>query len=142
MKPTSIAFVAAVVAVVLLAGCAQEGGGTSAGGQPPTEPTPSPLRSPGPTEPTLVPTPTTKPQPQQGQPVPPQTTLVGTVKAGVEPGCMLLAADSGGDWLLLGGDRTLLKAGARIEVRGYQPRDILTTCQQGRPFQVVSAKTV
>jgi hypothetical protein len=142
MKPTSVVRVAALLAILLLAGCASQDGGTSAGGQPPTDPTPSPLRSPGPTEPTLVPTPSTKPRPQPGQPVPQQTRLVGTVKAGVEPGCMLLEADSGGDWLLLGGERALFTAGARVEVRGFQPRDVLTTCQQGRPFEVVSARAV
>jgi hypothetical protein len=82
-----------------------------------------------PTEP-----PPTKPLPTEpaptGAPAAP-TTLSGTVEAGVEANCLLLRG-----YLLLGGDRTALRAGATVTVTGRVRRDMLTTCQQGTPFTV------
>lgn len=62
-------------------------------------------------------------------------TLTGTVRAGVEPNCLLL--DS---YLLVGGPRDQLRAGARVTVTGRVQADLVTTCQQGTPFVVESAK--
>ena len=64
-------------------------------------------------------------------------TLTGTVAAGVERGCLLLD-----DFLLVGGDRTVIRAGARITVTGRVVPDLVTTCQQGTPFVVTSARPV
>lgn len=60
-------------------------------------------------------------------------TVTGTVEAGVESNCLLL-----GGYLLLGGDRALVKPGARITVTGRSEPDTLTTCQQGTPLRVES----
>ncbi|GIE98513.1 hypothetical protein Ari01nite_59780 [Paractinoplanes rishiriensis] len=64
-------------------------------------------------------------------------TLTGIVTAGVEPGCLLLD-----DYLLVGGDREVIRAGARLEVTGRVVPDLMTTCQQGTPFVVASARPV
>ena len=63
------------------------------------------------------------------------TTLTGTVSSGVEPGCLLLDG-----YLLLGGPRDVLKPGARVTVTGQAEPGMMTTCQQGTPFVVESAK--
>jgi hypothetical protein len=116
---------------VLAAGCAadnQGGGGGGAGNAPTPAPTP---------------TATPSPQPPAGSTPPygPTVTLVGEVQAGVEAGCLVLEAEQGGGtWLLLGGDRSVLRAGARVQVTGSEAHDLATTCQQGRPFQVTSAR--
>lgn len=67
--------------------------------------------------------------------------VTGTVEAGVEPGCLLLRP-TGEDrvYLLIGGDRTVLTAGNKVTVRGYEKRDSMSTCQQGTPFEVIEAK--
>lgn len=62
------------------------------------------------------------------------TTLSGTVRAGVEPGCLLLD-----DYLLVGGPREVIRAGARVTVTGQVRADLMTTCQQGTPFMVQRA---
>jgi hypothetical protein len=58
-------------------------------------------------------------------------TLTGTVVAGVEANCLLL-----NQYLLVGGDRSKLRAGAKVTVTGRARPDLMTTCQQGTPFQV------
>ncbi len=66
------------------------------------------------------------------------TTLTGTVEAGVEAGCLLLRS-GGTTYLLIGGDRDVIKAGAAVRVTGAIARDIKSYCMQGTPFQVTSA---
>jgi hypothetical protein len=110
------------LAGLLAAGCAAGDDAGGAGNAPVTTPTPAPSVTPSP------------------PPAGPTVTLVGEVQVGVEAGCLVLQAERGGTWLLLGGDRSVLKAGARVEVTGSEARDIATTCQQGRPFQVTSAR--
>jgi Protein of unknown function (DUF5818) len=80
--------------------------------------------------------PTTSPAPTGGG----QVTATGTVHAGVEPGCLLLHADQGTVYLLVGGDRGKLRAGGRVQVTGRLAPDLLSTCQQGEPLQVASAR--
>jgi hypothetical protein len=63
----------------------------------------------------------------------PSLTLTGTVEAGVEANCLLL-----GGYLLLGGDRSLVRPGAYLTVTGRPEPGTLTTCQQGLPFRVES----
>jgi len=62
------------------------------------------------------------------------TTLTGTVQAGVEANCLLLAGH-----LLLDGPPDVLTPGARVTVTGEVRADLMTTCQQGTPFLVRSA---
>jgi hypothetical protein len=61
-------------------------------------------------------------------------TLTGTVVPGVEAGCLLLDG-----YLLLGGPREVIHAGARVTVTGHVRPDVLTICQQGTPFVVETA---
>jgi Protein of unknown function (DUF5818) len=65
-----------------------------------------------------------------------ELTLVGTVRAGVEPNCLLLDAEDGGRYLLVGGERAELRPGGRVAVTGRVDRDLLSTCQQGQPLVV------
>jgi hypothetical protein len=62
-------------------------------------------------------------------------TLTGTITAGVEHRCLLLDG-----YLLVGGDRTVIRAGARVTVTGRIVPDLVTTCQQGIPFMVTSVE--
>jgi Protein of unknown function (DUF5818) len=109
-----------LLAGLLLAACADpdRGQGGPAPGGATTAPTASPGRTTGPTRPSG------------------QVTLTGTVRAGVEPGCLLLEAESGGPYLLVGGERAKLRPGARVAVTGRVDRDLLSTCQQGEPLVV------
>jgi hypothetical protein len=115
-----------LLAGLLVAGCGDpgdDGGGTGAGqgGATTTAPTTTPTTAP--TEPT-----------RSGGPV----TVVGTVAAGVEPGCLLLEAERGGSFLLVGGERAELRPGRRLAVTGRVDRSLLSTCQQGEPLVVAS----
>jgi hypothetical protein len=67
--------------------------------------------------------------------------LTGTVEAGVESGCVVLA-DAGGGVLanLIGLDTSTTPLGSRVAVTGRFQQDLMTTCQQGRPFQVTSVE--
>jgi hypothetical protein len=63
------------------------------------------------------------------------TTLTGVVEAGVEPNCLLLDG-----YLLVGGPKDVIRAGARVTVTGKVEAGLLTTCQQGTPFLVATAR--
>ena len=65
-------------------------------------------------------------------------TVTGTVREGVEPGCLLLDADGGTGDLLVGGERAELAPGSRVAVTGRVDHDLLSTCQQGEPLVVAS----
>jgi hypothetical protein len=68
-----------------------------------------------------------------------QVTVTGTVREGVEPNCLLLDAEEGGRrYLLIGGERAELQAGARVEVTGRVESDLVSTCQQGEPLVVAT----
>jgi hypothetical protein len=49
---------------------------------------------------------------------------------------MLLKVENGPLYLLIGGDRTMIAQGGRLEVVGRPVPDLMTTCQQGTPFKV------
>jgi hypothetical protein len=68
-----------------------------------------------------------------------EVTLEGVVEPGVEAGCTLLISQ-GAQYLLLGGDPAVLRAGQRVIVRGKAEPGVATTCQQGVPFIVAEAK--
>jgi hypothetical protein len=108
-----------LLAVALLAACAEPDAGPTTTAE---------------TLPTAPPTPSTEPGSTGGS----QVTATGTVQAGVEPGCLLLHADQGTVYLLVGGDRRQLRAGGRIQVTGRVVPDLLSTCQQGEPLRVGS----
>jgi hypothetical protein len=67
-----------------------------------------------------------------------EVTVTGTVRAGVEPGCLLLEDQAGGRFLLVGGERAQLTPGRRVAVSGRVDRGLLSTCQQGEPLVVAS----
>jgi hypothetical protein len=107
----------------LLAACAGSDGDDAGAGQgATTAPTTSPA--------TTGPVPTTEPAPPAGE-----LTVTGAVSEGVEPGCLLLDG-----YLLVGGDREQLRAGARVAVTGRVDRGLLSTCQQGVPLVVASVE--
>ncbi|WP_447002527.1 copper chaperone PCu(A)C [Saccharothrix isguenensis] len=69
----------------------------------------------------------------------PEVTLSGTVQVGVESGCLVLATDRG-QYVLLGADPQVVRAGAEVVVEGVPQPDQATTCQQGTPFTVRDAR--
>lgn len=68
-----------------------------------------------------------------------ELTLRGTVEPGVESGCLILVT-GGQEYLLLGGDRNVVTAGADVVVQGVPRPGQQTTCQQGVPFEVKNAE--
>jgi hypothetical protein len=119
-----------LLAGLLVAACAGSGGGGQGAGQggATTVPAPTPTTAPGgPTGPT-----------RSGGPV----TVTGTVTEGVEPGCLLLKAAGGRQYLLVGGERAELRPGRRLAVTGRVDRGLLSTCQQGEPLVVASISAV
>ncbi|MFG1887329.1 hypothetical protein ACGFIR_05585 [Micromonospora sp. NPDC049051] len=148
MRTIRLAVSTLAVCVALSACGGQDGAGdtptpTPTGAQPVTSP-PSPDPSPSalpptpgdPVDPTgpALPLPT---RPSGGAPKPSAgaVTLTGTVTSGVEPNCLLLD-----NHLLVGGPRDVLKPGTKVTVTGRVQRDLLTTCQQGTPFLVETAR--
>jgi hypothetical protein len=89
------------------------------------------------TVPTTLPgnPPATKPTEPAGE-----LTVTGRVREGVEPNCLLLDADQGARYLLVGGERGELRAGARVRVTGRVDPNLLSTCQQGEPLVVASVE--
>ena len=67
-----------------------------------------------------------------------QVTVTGMVREGVEPNCLLLDAQGGKRYLLVGGERAELRPGSRVAVTGRVDRDLLSTCQQGEPLVVAT----
>jgi predicted small secreted protein len=131
MKPTTIAswLAALLLAALALAACADAGGqgqdqGARAGGAA-----------------TSTRAPAVTPPRKAGPPrVATRVVATGVVRSGVEPGCRLLAADAGPTYLLVGGDQQVLRSGARVRVTGTLSPDTLSTCQQGTPLRVTSAR--
>jgi Protein of unknown function (DUF5818) len=138
MRPTTVlrSLAGLLLAVALLAACADRdagNGGAASGGSAPTT-APETL----PTAPTTsASSPTTAPGSGKHQ-----LTATGTLRDGVEPGCLLLQADQGTVYLLVGGDRGKLTGGGRVQVTGMLAPDLLSTCQEGKPLLVSSIKPV
>jgi hypothetical protein len=142
----SFALAAGALAATLAAGCsggsdksAQPGGSVSASSSP-ASPSPggSTPASPGPSasaQPSL--TPTLKPtQSISGA----EMTISGTVVEGVEARCLILQT-TGKDYLLMlpaSIDRSTVRAGAKLVVRGRLQPGLMSYCQQGTPFMVSS----
>ncbi|MET8348824.1 MULTISPECIES: hypothetical protein [unclassified Micromonospora] len=131
--------VSALVVCAALSACGGTDGPatpTPSGSSPATgQPSPSAAVPPTPGPVTPTPAPTLKPP--GGPTVPPPvgaTELTGTITPGVEPNCVLLDG-----YLLIGGPRDVLTAGAKVTVTGRVEPGMMTTCQQGTPFVVESA---
>jgi hypothetical protein len=149
MRRLSVMCVAGLVGAGVLAGCSAgapqqvvpSGGATvSASSQPSSQPSDQPV--PSPVEPSTaspLPTglalPSSKPAPSGEQ------TLTGQVEAGVERGCLILN-DATGVYQLLGGDPTVVYAGARVSVTGHVVTGVMSYCMQGRPFQIIEAHPI
>ncbi|MEU6073112.1 hypothetical protein [Micromonospora sp. NPDC047074] len=139
MRTLRLAVSALAVCMALSACGGQDGAGdtptpTPTGAQPVTSPpSPDPTTPGDPTGPVVPP-----PTKGSGGPTSPPaggTTLTGTVTSGVEPNCLLLD-----NYLLVGGPRDVLAPGTKVTVTGRVQRDLMTTCQQGTPFLVETAR--
>ncbi|MEV6690122.1 hypothetical protein AB0M35_01410 [Micromonospora sp. NPDC051196] len=144
MKTLRIAAAALIVCTALVACAGQDAGDgttTPTGAPSVTElPTPDPTGAvPPPSDPVDPSALPSRPGKRPGGPPQPtstsEMTLTGQIESGVEPGCLLLDG-----YLLLGGPREVLTAGASVTVTGRPAPGLMTTCQQGTPFQVASAK--
>ncbi|MEU2167166.1 hypothetical protein ACH47V_07260 [Micromonospora chersina] len=136
MKTPRTALVAllAGAALTACAGPGTEPAGPTPTGASPVTSQPDPGPSTGPSIGPSRPDPTWKGGPSKPT-GPGATTLTGTIRAGVEPNCLLID-----DNLLIGGPRDVLTPGARVEVTGHAEPGMMTTCQQGTPFVVESAR--
>ncbi|WP_433537042.1 hypothetical protein ACQPZK_04290 [Micromonospora sp. CA-249363] len=126
--------VPALVVCAALSACGATDGPATPGGPAATTGQPA-SASPSTPESPITPAPPIKSP--GGPTVPPPvgaTELTGTITAGVEPNCVLLDG-----YLLVGGPRDVLTAGARVTVTGRVEKGTMTTCQQGIPFVVESA---
>jgi hypothetical protein len=140
---TALALAGAVLAG-LLAACAGAGAGCGRGRPPPAPTTPAPSApapsapapsAPAPSAPAPAPTTPAPGPPESSPPARGETTLTGQVIAGVEAGCRLL--DTGAEqYLLTGEPADELAVGGTVTVRGRERPDLLSTCQQGIPFEV------
>ncbi|WP_434446771.1 copper chaperone PCu(A)C [Lentzea sp. E54] len=72
-------------------------------------------------------------------PSPEAVTLRGTVRSGVEAGCLVMESD-GRQYLLLGGNSAVVKPGAEVVLEGVARQGQATTCQQGIPFEIARAE--
>jgi hypothetical protein len=66
---------------------------------------------------------------------PPWLTLAGTVREGVEAGCLVVRVD-GATYLLIGTAAAELRAGDRVRLVGAAEPDAATSCMQGIAFRV------
>jgi hypothetical protein len=130
--------VPAVLLLVLAAGCA--GTATDTGSAAPAS-----AASPSASDAVDLPLPTVKPSRPAGEPSRPVAggqTITGTVTAGVEPNCLVLS-DSSGSHLLIFDDpamRADATAGSKVKINGRSDPSMMSTCQQGVPFIVVSVE--
>jgi hypothetical protein len=132
--------VPALLLLVLAAGCANNASDSGAAA-PASAPSPSasdvvdlPLPSAKTTGPTG--------EPSAGRPAAGGQTITGTVTAGVEPNCLLLA-DGTGNHLLIFDDpamRADAAVGSKVKIVGNSQPNMMSTCQQGVPFIVVSVE--
>lgn len=76
--------------------------------------------------------------PDAGQPR--EQELAGVVVEGVEHGSVVLRDDDGGQWQVGRGHAGLV--GRRVRLRGRVRQDVMTTAQQGVPFEVLDVLAV
>lgn len=89
--------------------------------------------------PSASPEPSTLPPTSAGPEPTGDTTLSGQVQAGVEANCLIMQT-GGKTYLLLGGDKNIVKAGNNVVVRGHVVKNVMSYCMQGQPFQVTEAR--
>jgi hypothetical protein len=85
--------------------------------------------------------PSASPKPPGGTPPKGKVVVRGVVQAGVEPGCTMLVT-GGVEYQLIGGNRAVLRSGARVEVVGVVNSSQATTCMQGLPLLVQRATAI
>lgn len=130
---TRLSLLVLLVGALVLAGCGGPAGdsgyGSGSDGVSPSEGSASPTDTGGPGV-----SPSDKPPASGGG-----ITIIGTPTEGVETGCVVMQS---GDtlYLLLGGDKTLLMSGRPVAVTGRPNPGLMTTCQQGTPFQVTAVR--
>lgn len=126
----------------VLAACGAGDGGSGEESAAPTSA--APTSAPESTEESPVPEETTPYlDPSAGEPSKSsgsETTISGTVEAGVEAGCLVL--EHGGTVYGIYGsfDASVVYAGASVTLHGKVDNDMMTTCQQGTPFVVEEAE--
>jgi hypothetical protein len=116
-----------LLAALLFAGCAGPAGDPAT----PEPPVPATASTAAPVAPAT--------QPDADQRPAVRVIASGRVEAGGGPGCLVLATDQGRTWLLVGGDRAVLAAGARVRVVGEPAPARTAGCQQGEPLRVRDA---
>jgi hypothetical protein len=121
-RPALAAGLLAALALLIGACASPDGQGAASGGtSPPTTATPA----------TGGPTGSTSREPRDLVKV----QVTGTVREGVEPGCLIL--DTGRErFLLLSQDKSKLAVGSRVEVTGVRASGRVSYCQQGIPLEV------
>lgn len=108
---------------------------------------PTPPLDPSPTEETPVPDDETTPylDPSLGESSKAgsnsQTTITGTVKSGVEAGCLVLEHEGTVYGIYGRFDSSVVYAGAKVTLHGKIDTGMMTTCQQGTPFVVEDAES-
>ncbi|WP_211589006.1 hypothetical protein [Allorhizocola rhizosphaerae] len=133
---TRMLIAAAAACVLLTAGCAGAGD-PSVPPSAPTSSAPEGTMTPSPTAfPGSSPTPDKTPAPGKDE-----VTLTGTVEfVDLEGGCRVLRAEGNKTYEIKGGDPGILKAGARVTVRGKIRTDLMTICQMGPVLEVISSQ--
>ncbi len=135
---------AALLAALLLAGCAGPAVPSASG--PSSLPPPPPSGPPASVPPSSALPGSSMPLDPMG---PPSTrpgtatgtqTLTGVVVAGVEPNCLILRHSSGDYLLLMSGGAPAARVGAKVTATGRADKGIVTTCQQGTPFVVAEIR--
>lgn len=68
-----------------------------------------------------------------------KTVLTGTIEAGVESGCVVLRGQDGAVLAnLIDVDSIATPVGSIVTVTGSFEEDMMTTCQQGKPFTITT----
>src|SRR5690242_14808132 len=121
---------ALLLLVGALAGCAS-GGADKTPGSSPSAAESRPVFAVASPSPSLVPSPSTGGE----------MTITGTLQEGVEGNCVLLKTPDR-LYQLIGGDRSKLQGStsAKVTVTGRIATGMMTTCQQGTPFQVIEVR--
>ncbi|GAA1683089.1 hypothetical protein GCM10009830_32840 [Glycomyces endophyticus] len=70
-----------------------------------------------------------------------QTTITGTIQAGVESGCLILEFEGTVYGVFGSFDSSVVYAGAQVTLHGVVDTGMMSTCQQGTPFVVSEAET-
>jgi hypothetical protein len=130
---TVVGLLASTLAVGLITGCAQGTGTPSAGGSGSVSSSPSSSPEPPASTDPASPLPSAGPEPTG------DTTLSGQVEAGVEANCLIMQT-GGKTYLLLDGDKNIVKAGNNVVVRGHIVKGVMSYCMQGQPFQITDAR--